>query len=329
MRFVLAIDDHRYPVTPSMKMKTIKMMCKQKVFLTSLATISMTTIAGLHHYIPKLGYNLCQILMAMKSFKSPEMGLFISIDKEIIDQSYNVTFTSHVDRESEAKSLVPLLCIVLEAKFGYRIWEWFTNDAKKASSQWRWDAELSSLVPLISTMSSNQDDGMGIDSDDEYTMSMCDLHNVDTTVSGDSFKFDLAFVISESNLNEAPNQFGDSGSVKTFREECQTKDMAPTMMVTEKHPNARVSSTSAHTPPPNDMTVNADDSNSLTREPSTITDATEDIEKSLKAMMISHPELVRKLLTKTKLTSSTSKNKLHDNNQNLTAVSPNEGVDGR
>jgi hypothetical protein len=191
-----------------------------------------------------------------------------------------------------------------------------------------WDAELSSLVPLISTMSSDQDDGMGIDSDDEYTMSMCDLHNVDTTVSGDGFEFDLAFVISESNLNEAPNQFGDSGSVKTFREECQTKDTTPTM-VTEKHPKAGALSTNAHTPPPDDMTVDADDSDSFTREPSTITDATEDVEKSLEAMMISHPDLVRKLLTKTKLTSSTSKNKLHDNNQNSMAVSPNEGVDGR
>jgi hypothetical protein len=38
---------------------------------------------------------------------------------------------------------------------------------------------------------------MGIDSDDEYTMSMCDLHNIDITVSGDGFEFILAFVISE------------------------------------------------------------------------------------------------------------------------------------
>jgi hypothetical protein len=121
MRFMLAINDQHYPVTSSMKMKTIKMMSKQKGFLTSLATILTTTIAGLHHYIPKLGYNLCQILMAMKLFKLPEMGLFISIDETIVDQSYNVTFTYHVDRESEAKLLVPLLCLVLESKLGYRI----------------------------------------------------------------------------------------------------------------------------------------------------------------------------------------------------------------
>ena len=136
-------------------------------------------------------------LTSSSKFKLPELGLFISIDEEIIKQSYNVTFTSHVDRESEAKLLVPLLCLILEAKFGYRIWEWFANDAKKASSQWRWDQELSSFVPLISTMSSDQDDGLDIDIDDEYTMSMCDLHNVDTTVSGDGFEFDLAFVILE------------------------------------------------------------------------------------------------------------------------------------
>jgi hypothetical protein len=325
IRFMPVIKDQRYPVTPSMKMKTIKMMCKQKMFLTSLATISTTTIAGLHHYIPKLGFNLCQILMAMKSCRSPETGLFIYIDEEIIDQSYNVTFTSHVDRESVAKCLVPLLCLVLEAKFGYRILGWFTNDAKKASSQWRWDSEQSSLVALISTLSLDQDDGMGIDSDDEYTMSMCDLHNVDTTVLGNGFDFDLAFVISEEKLNEVPNQFGDSGSVKTFRKECQTKDTTPRMMDTEKHPNATREASTTHTPSPDDMTVDANDIDSFTREPSTITDATEDVKKSLEAMMISHPDLVRKVLTKT----NTSKNKLHDNNHNSIAVSPNQGVDGR
>jgi hypothetical protein len=336
MRFVPAIDDQRYPVTPSMKMKTIKMMCKQKVFLASLSTISTTTIAGLHHYIPKLGYNLCQVLMAMKSFKSPEMGLFISIDEVLDDHNYMVTFTSHVDRETEAKSLVPLLCLVLEAKFGYRIWEWFTNDAKKASSQWRWDSELSSLIPLATITDSEQDDCLGIDSDDEYTMSMCDLHNVDTTVSSDGFEFDLAFIISEDLLNEAPNQFGDSGSVKTFREECQTNEVTK-RMDTEKHPKAS-SSTKELDSTPDDMivdsdgdnptmTVEDDDGDNSTREPSTITDATEDVEKSLEALMLSHPDLVRKLLNKSKLSHTTIKNKLLDN-QKSTAVSPNEGVDG-
>jgi hypothetical protein len=180
------------------------------------------------------------------------------------------------------------------------------------------------LVPRVSTMSADQDDGMGIDSDNEYTRSMCNLHNVNTTVSGDGFEFDLAFVISEDNLNDAPNQFGDTGSVKTFREECKTEDTFP-MVDTEKHPNARPtpSSTNAHVQAPDDMTVDADESDSFTREPSTITDATEDVEKSLEALMISQPELVRKLLTKT------SKNKLNDNNQKSTAVSPNEGVNGR
>jgi hypothetical protein len=76
------------------------------------------------------------------------------------------------------------------------------------------------------------------------------------------------------------------------------------------------------------MTVDADDGDNSTREPSTITDATEDVEKSLEALMISHPDLVRKLLNKAKLPSITIKNKLNDNNHKSTAVSPNQGVDG-
>lgn len=71
---------------------------------------------------------------------------------------------------------------------------------------------------------------MGIYSNGEYTTSMCNLHNVDATVTGDGFEFNLAFVILEGKTSEAPNQFGDTGSVKTFREECQAMDSTPTMV---------------------------------------------------------------------------------------------------
>jgi hypothetical protein len=52
MKFVPAIDDRRYPVTPAMRIKMIKMMSKQKVFTESLEAIHTTTIVGLHLYIP-------------------------------------------------------------------------------------------------------------------------------------------------------------------------------------------------------------------------------------------------------------------------------------
>jgi hypothetical protein len=124
---------------------------------------------------------------------------------------------------------------------------------------YEWDQEsfqpiamgCGTIVPLVSMMYSEQDDCIGISSDDEYTTSMCDLHNVNITVFRDGFEFDLAFLTSEEKLDEAPHQFGDTGSVKTFREECQLKDSTPNMMDTKKHSTAR-----AHTTiPEDDMTV--------------------------------------------------------------------------
>ena len=308
MRFVPAIDDARFPVSASMQMKTIKMMGKQKIFLSRLQTETTTTIAGLHVHLPEIGYNLCQILMAMKSFKSPEMGLFISVDEKVLKYGYEVLFTSHIDRATEAKAIIPLLCLILEARFGDSIWNWFTNEAKEVSSQWAWDDDLSSLVPRIATMPLDEDDGMSLGSDDEYTQTMCDLFNVDTK-RGNGLKFDLDFVISTRSLNEAPNQFGDSGSVKTFREECQMVDLSNVG------------------PSLNEISCTDEE----TRATSTITDSTEDAEKALAALILSHPDLARKLLKSSthkpkKSPTQNQKNQLIDN-QSM-AVSPYEGVDG-
>jgi hypothetical protein len=207
-----------------MRIKTIKMMSKQKVFTESLEAIHTTTIVGLHLYIPQIGYTFCQILMSMKSFNDPNMGLFISINKHILAASYMVTFMAHRDRAVEAASLVPLLCLVLEHRFGPLIWEWFTDDAKKAKLDWKWVAEVSRIAPLISQI---EDDDMSLESDDGFTATMIAVYGVDTTQKGDGFEFDLGFVISEEALNQASNQYGDTGSVKTFRAECAAPLLPP------------------------------------------------------------------------------------------------------
>jgi hypothetical protein len=312
MKFVPAIDDRRYPVTPAMRIKTIKMMSKQKVFTESLEAIHTTTIVGLHLYIPQIGYTLCQILMSMKSFNDPNMGLFISIDEHILAASYVVTFMAHRDRAVEATSLVPLLCLVLEHRFGPLIWEWFTDDAKKAKLDWKWVAEESRIAPLISQI---DDDDMSLESDDGFTATMIAVYGVDTTQKGDGFEFDLGFVISDEALNQASNQYGDTGSVKTFRAECATPP--PFASPKEKHPSAMDSELhmASDSEGPDGTTVSTDSQGT-----SALTDSTLDVEASLEAMMLSHPDLLKKLLTKTKILS----NSIPTPN----AVSPHKGVDG-
>ena len=74
------------------------MMSKQKAFLDNTKVIVMSTIAGVHTVVPKIGYSLCQILMAIKSKDDSEMGLFIFIDEQDSGEVYTTLFTVHKDR---------------------------------------------------------------------------------------------------------------------------------------------------------------------------------------------------------------------------------------
>lgn len=217
MRFVPDISDARFPVTKGTKVKAIKMLSKQKAFLANTAYISTNTIAGIHILNTTVGHTLCQVLMSIKSLDYPELGLFISIDEHMDEGAYLVTFTAHRERFDEANSLVPLLCILLEEKFGTSVWEWFTDDAKRVVTKYKWCKDAARVV-LIDP--EEEDDGLGFDSDDEYMKSICDIFNISDENAGNGFEFDLDFVIEDALTPK--NQYGDTGSVKTFRDAVDT-----------------------------------------------------------------------------------------------------------
>ena len=73
-------------------------MSKQKAFLDNTKVIATSTIAGVHTVVSKIGYSLCQILMAIKSKDDPDMGLFISIDEKDSKGAYTTLFMVHKDR---------------------------------------------------------------------------------------------------------------------------------------------------------------------------------------------------------------------------------------
>jgi hypothetical protein len=324
MRFVPDILDSRFPVTPSTRVKAIKMMAKQRVFQTNIMEITTNTIAGLHMVIPKIGvHSLCQTLMSIKSFADPEMGLFISIDEKAQEGGYVVVFTVHKTRHKEANALVPLLCILLEARFGPCIWEWFTDDAKRVLPKYKWDV-ATAMVVLIEA--EEEDEGMDIiESDDELLQEMCNLLNIDTEQNVNGFEFDINFVIEEAP--QSKNQYGDTGSVKTFRDACQddrTADSSEQQAVGDSvtQPTEDDSILDPPTiekklrsPSPDSLTINTDIETQAT---STLS---EDVVASLEQMMLRNPELVKQILGK-----NSTPDKLVDNSA---AVSPFEGVDGR
>jgi hypothetical protein len=63
---------------------------------------------------------------------------------------------------AKATSLIPLLNIVMEAKFGARIWEWFTDIAKDASQGYVYDATTGRLKNMDEE---DEDDESSIESE--------------------------------------------------------------------------------------------------------------------------------------------------------------------
>ena len=307
MRFVPDIADARFPSTPNTRMKAVKMMSKQKAFLDNTKVIATSTIAGVHTVVSKIGYSLCQILMAIKSKDDPDMGLFISIDEKDSDGAYTTLFTVHKDRYEEASGLIPLFCIIYAAKFGVSAWEWFTDDAKVVLTKYRWDQGEGQVVPIVP----EEDEELDLDSDDEYFSTMADLLNIDTSASvSKGFVFDIDYVIEEATPSK--NQFGDTGSVKTFRDACvDPEDDSGTGSVAELEAPPSTPDTALRSQSP----VDEVDADAVTQATSTLTDDSSDVAASLEQLMLQHPKLAQQLYLKSQSTT--------------VAVSPSTaGVDG-
>jgi hypothetical protein len=144
---------------------------------------------------------------------------------------------------------------------------------------------------------------------------MADLLNVDTEATAKKgFNFDMDCVV------PSKSQHGDSGSVKTFREERIEVD-------DEDHDksNAAPAKDLRRSPSPDSLTVQTD---SAVQATSTLTEdtSTVDIATSLEQMTLKHPQLAQSLWTKNCAVLS-QEPRLHDDSKS-TALSQNKGVDG-
>ena len=212
--------------------------------------------------------------------------------------------------------MIPLLCIILEAKFGIIAREWFTEESKVVHLKYKWDADQGQVVPLVPE--EDDDDDYGGESDDEYFTAMANLLNIDTRGEAKhGFLFNIDYVIDD--VAPTKNQYGDDGTVRTFRDACtplpgyDSEDASSAQQESEDD----MSTTKAHrSPSPDSMIVQTD---SVTQATSTMTDdPSADIAASLEQLMLKNPELAQHLYLKNSAQIlSTS-----------VAVSPNEGVDG-
>jgi hypothetical protein len=159
------------------------------------------------------------------------------------------------------------------------------------------------VVPLIPE---DEEAGFDLDSDDEHCSQMLDSLGIDSSDGAKKgFEFDIDCMIDEAVPSK--NQFGDSGSVKTFRQECIPIDEEFEGDSTDQ---------GACSPSPDTRTIAVGDA--ATQATSALTEeSTHDIASSLEQMILKNPELAQELFRKHSQSSAQT-----------AAVSPTEGVDG-
>ena len=207
MRFIPNIMDTRFITTEKTKMQVKKSISKQKYFLGKTQSATSYTIIGLDYVEPHIGSSLREILMGLRSNSEPEKNLFINVDEHMFTST--VTFLFHDDRTQEAMTAIPALPVILEAKLGPRIWNWFSEEAKELSAGYYWSDEAG--------LKSTEDDRMtellgdwgtewGSDDDDEKSVA--------TGASSVARIEPFRIVTGESGTNQ---YYDDGSTVGTFK----------------------------------------------------------------------------------------------------------------
>jgi hypothetical protein len=201
MQFIPNIADARYPVTTGTRSNIRVLRRKQKSFIKNIKTHKSNTIQGLDYYIEEYEVTLRQVIMGIITSTDEEKSVFISVEDA---SGTSAVFTFHKNNSDEARQLVSALPIVLEMKYGPRIWTWFTEDAKAKTLGWFFDKKLGKIVsPDEQYMKdilkdSNWDNDSIEEQDEDEPLQM--------------LSFDNKIVL---NVPAKSNHYGYNGSVKT------------------------------------------------------------------------------------------------------------------
>jgi len=269
---------------------------------------------------------LCHILMCLRLGENHDKPLFLSVTERLWGAAgYQVVFTVKRDRMNEANLLIPLLSVLIEAKFGEPSKQWFTEEARITAEGFYWDEEDQQMKQNNDATTAMDDDDFSLDSDDSYVTNLTAALNLGAMEApaegGGVFDFDLDFVFDDI----APsNQYGDDGTVKTFRDayeqpsrdELNAKKAAAAAVtptadegnVEDSKPAAALDATSTNT-----------DTTQVTPA-STLTEETPSA-RTLEQMMVNNPNLVQQFLTN-------NPQLFPQTPPNPSTVSPTAGVDG-
>jgi hypothetical protein len=284
--------------------------------------IPTSTIAGLHVFLEDVGFTLCHILMCLRLGDDNSTPLFLSLAERLWGASgYQVVFTVKRERMNEANLLIPLLSVLIEAKFGPDSKQWFTEEARITSEGFYWDEDEQQMKQNDDAITAMDDEDFSLSSNDSYVTNLTaalNLGDLETPTEGNGgvFDFDIDFVFDDA----APvNQYGDNGSVKTFRDACEQKSRD--QRNAEALAKAANIQPAAKVPPASITDTTSTTTDTTKGTPSSLTEETPS-NASLEQLMVNNPDLVQQFLLnnpqlfpQTPPTSST--------------VSPTTGVDGQ
>jgi hypothetical protein len=137
MRFVPNTTDQRFITTQSTRKKVEASVRKQRLFVANVSSSVSYIISDLDYYEATTGNTLRQALMQMRSKAFPSRNLFLAVDT-----SWNTKFVSFLfkkDLAGEVNAMLPALPLVLQAKLGSEVWNWFNDDAQKNTAGYWWD----------------------------------------------------------------------------------------------------------------------------------------------------------------------------------------------
>ncbi len=163
MRFVPNTTDQRFITTQSTRKKVETSVRKQRLFVANVSSSISYIISDLDYYEANTDKTLRQALMQMRSKAFPARNLFLAVDT-----SWNNKFVSFLfkkDLAGEANAMLPALPLVLQAKLGGDVWNWFNEDAQKNTAGYWWDPKRGVRAQGDDEMDSWGD---SMESDDEH-----------------------------------------------------------------------------------------------------------------------------------------------------------------
>jgi hypothetical protein len=216
MRFVPNTTNQRFIMTQSTRKKVKTSVRKQRLLVANISSSISYIISELDYYEANTGKMLQQALMQMRSKALPSRNLFLAVDTSWSNKFLSFLFKK--DLAGKANAMLPALPLVLQAKLGGDVWNWFNEDAQKNTAGYWWDPKCG-----VRAQGDNKMDSWGdsMESDDRnkesgYWSSTSTASGLSQASTRSKFAIEPFNLEQTSGKNEYDETDGDAKSIGNF-----------------------------------------------------------------------------------------------------------------